>query len=236
MKRRIWGAVALLLLSSAAGTAWAQEAALPAEAQQILKKLELVRSYKGKFSLEAKEPDGQLFQLEGTLLFSSPNQRRLEMRPPGSKEEPQLLVSDGKTEWQYDPIGGMVYRVTQPVESPGPHRPFSETRDGTVRFVSREKASDGSVLRFEAEPRPESVDGAPVPVQKIRIDAGEADGLVRELSLLDDQGNPVMTQRFFDIQVNVPVADKEFVFVPKQGMAVVDLPVKTPAAPDKNAE
>ena len=209
-----------------AGSVQADESALPPEAQVLAQKAAAVQSYRARFSMEAKEPDGQLFQLEGTLLYRTPNRRRMEMHKPGSKEEPQLLVSDGKTEWQYDPLGGMVYRILQPKEPPGPHRPFSEVQTGTVRFIGLDKDAEGEILRFEAKPIPESVDGAPVPVEKIRIELDGKTGLTRQITLLDAQGDPVMTQRFSELQINVSISEKEFMFVPRQGMAVVDLPAQ----------
>ena len=214
---------ALLFLTAAAVRA-EEEPALPPEAREILQKLAGIQSYKVRFSMEAKEPDGKLFQLEGTFLYQAPNSRRLEIHRPESKEEPQLLVSDGKVEWQYDPEAGTVYRLLNPKEAPGPHRPFSEAKGGTVRFVGRQTDEAGEFLRFEAEPIPESVSGSPIPVQKIQIDVDSKNGLMRQLILLGAGGDAVMTQRFSDPQVNVPVSGKQFTFVPQQGMAVVDLP------------
>lgn len=203
----------------------------PPEAQQVLKKLEAVTSYRTRFTLEAKEEDGQLFQMEGTLLFRMPSQRRLEIRQPGSQEEPQRVISDGKVEWQSYPQGGVVYRRVHPPEAPGPHRPFSEALPGTVRFVGFQETAAGKILRFEAQPLPESVDGAPVPIEKIRMDVAEKDGLARELVLLDAKDNAVMTQRFFDVELNVLVSDKEFSYTPKQGTAVVDMPAPSGRGP-----
>lgn len=204
---------------------------LPPEAQQVMQKLGGVTSYRTGFSLEAQEENGQLFQLEGTLLFRVPEQRRLEIWKPGSKEEPQLVVSDGKVEWQSYPIGGVVYRVTNPPAAPGPHRPFSEVLPGTVQFIGRQETADGKILQFEAKPLPKSVDGAPVPIKRIRIDVAEKDGLARALVLLDEKGNAVMTQRFFSVKLNVPISDKEFSYTPKQGVAVMDLPAPSNQGP-----
>lgn len=206
---------------------FAEEAAFPPEAQQVTQKLAAITSYRARFTLEAKEESVQLFRLEGTLLFKMPAQRRLEIRQPGSKGEPQRVVSDGKIEWQSYPEGGVVYRITNPPEAPGPHRPFSEVQPGTMKFSGAQETGDGKVLRFEAKPLPKSVDGSPVPIEKVRIDVAEKDGLARGMVLLDAKGDAVMTQHFFGVELNVPVSDKEFSYTPKEGVAVMDVPVQT---------
>lgn len=213
-------AAAALVLIPALG----QAEELPMEAQAAAQKRATLTSYRTRFTLEAREADGQLFQLEGTLLFRMPDHRRLEIRQAGSKEEPQQVISDGQVEWQSYPEGGVVYRVHPPPEAPGPHRPFSEAQSGTVRFVGAREVEEGKILQFEAAPRAESVDGSPVPIDKIQIEVAEKDGLAREMILLDAKGNAVMTQKFFDMQVNSPVSDEEFVYVAKQGVAVMELP------------
>lgn len=218
------------LVIGLASPAGSQEAGLPPEAQQVLERSAALKSYRAELVLEAKEEDGTSFRLEGKLLFESPSRRHLEIRESGSDEAPQLLVNDGKVEWQHYPKAGVVYRVLQPPPTPGPHRPFAEAQPETVRFVERSGTKQEPLLRFEAQPLPASVEGAPVPVQKIRIDVGEKDGLVREMTLLDAHGEAVLTQRFTKIEVNVPTSDKDFTFIPPPGVAVVDMPgQETPA-------
>lgn len=205
------------------GTAVAE---LPPEARQVMEKAGQLKNYRARFTLEAREAGGEPLKLEGTILCQPPNCRAMELKPLGSREEPQKVISNGQVEWQYVPETRTAYRIPNPAPVPGPHRPFSEAKEETLRFTGVISSEQGSLLRFEAQPREESVDGAPVPVRKIRVDVSEQDGLVRELTLLDAQGEAVMTQRFSDVQVNVPTAEKDFNFTPKQGMAVVDLEKK----------
>ena len=212
------------VLAGLASPVWSQEAGLPPEAQQMLEKSSALKSYRTKLVLEAKEEDGTPFRLEGKLLFESPSRRRLEIREAGSDDAPQMLVNDGKVEWQHYPQAGVVYRLTAPPPTPGPHRPFAETQPGTVRFVERAGTKRDPILRFEAQPLPASVEGSPVPVEKIRIDVGENDGLVRQLVLLDAAGEAILTQSFSKIELNVPTSEEDFAFTPPEGVAVVDMP------------
>lgn len=200
---------------------------LPKEAQGLLSKVAALESYKARFTLEVKEASGEPVRLTGTLLFQRPNRRRLEIWEGQERQEAktsQLLISDGKMEWQYSPEKKTVYRVKSPADPPGPHRPFAEVRAETLRFVKRLEGKPASLARFEGDPIPSVVEGSPIPIQRLRVDVGEADGLVREMSLLDTQGNAVLSQRYQEVEVNVPIPEGTFTFTPPEGTEVVDLP------------
>jgi hypothetical protein len=136
------------------------------------------------------------------------------------------LVSDGTTEWQSYPAANTVYRMQSPEQVPGPHRPFSDLQPGSVRFVERIESGKKIRVRFEAVPLPSVVEGSPVPIERLRVDVGE-DGLVRELVLLDAQGEPVLTQRYRDLEVNISIPRESFLFTPPEGFQVVDLEEET---------
>ena len=205
-----------------------QELALPKEALEIGRKASSWKSYRAEFALEAKEERGGLFKLRGVLLFKQPNLRRLEIWEGDSVEPTQILVSDGKVEWQYHPQNAVVYRLAEPVTPPGPHRPFGEAQPGTVRFIERAGEAGQGRLRFEAEPIPAAVEAYASAIQKLRIEVSEEDGLARELLLLDPDGNTVLTQRFTKVEVNVPTDATGFSFVPTEGVAVIDVPRPEP--------
>ena len=237
MKNRVWMRAILILILSAGvpATALPAEPVLPKEAKEALAKTSALQSYKASFVLEAKEEDGKLFTLKGTLLYRQPGHRRLEIREGDAKENTQLLVSDGKVEGQYHPKSAAVYRINNPPEAPGPHRPFSEVKAESVQFVKRVETDGDPVLRFEADPQPASVEGSPIPVKKVRLDVGEKDGMLREMVMLDEKGEPVLTQRFADLEVNVPLADDQFSFTPPEGVSVMEMPPPgaQPQTPEK---
>lgn len=215
------GALGFLLM--AVGSAAAEDAAsaLPAEAAQLQQKADQLKSYKASFALTAKEENGKEFKMEGTMLYQQPNRRHMEMKETGTEGAPQQLVSDGKTEWQYYPEGKAAYKINNPPSAPGPHRAFADIQPGTVRFIG--KTAEG--LSFEAEPLPDVVQQAPVKVEKVRLTLGEKDGLVRTMALLDEKGEEVLTQKFFDIETNVPVSDTAFQFTVPEGVSVMEVPV-----------
>ena len=204
---------------------------MPKEAQDLSAKAAALKSYRARFTLEAKEQTGEPVQMKGTLLFEQPNRRRLELQAGGSKDLSQLLVSDGKIEWQYDEADHLVQKVTSPPEAPGPHRAFAEVQKDSLRFVERVGVSPDVRLRFEGAPLPAVVEGSPVPIEKLRIDVGEQDGLVRELMLLDSKGEAVLTQHYQEVEVNVPIPEGSFAFTPPPGTRVVE-----PEAPSPKPE
>lgn len=224
---------ALLLAASAllwAGPAFAEESGLSKEARAALEKAAGWKSYKTDFSLETQEENGEAFSLKGTLIYRKPGQRHLQIREGEATENTQMLVSDGSVEWQYYPKGGVAYRIDNPPEAPGPHRPFTDVRPETVRFVKKVEGPGGPLLRFEAEPRPESVQGSPVPVKKVRLDLSEEDGMLREMVMLDEKDKPVLTQRFTELELNVEVPEDQFKFTVPDGVSVMQPP---PAQPEE---
>ena len=223
---------ALLLAAAAllgAGPVFSGESPLPKEAQTALDKAGSCKSYKTDFILETQEEDGKPFSLRGTLVYQNPGRRRLEIREGEATEDTQLLVSDGAVEWQYYPKGKVAYRIENPPEAPGPHRPFTDVLQETVRFVKRVQGQGGTLLRFEAEPRPESVQGAPVPVKKVQMDLSEEDGMLREMVMLDEKDKPVLTQRFTGLELNVAITEDQFQFKVPEGVSVTQLPPPPPA-------
>ncbi|GEM_PF-3429177 len=218
----------LAVIGLVSSPAWCEEGGLPKEAQQAVEKALSWPSYKTDFALDTQEEDGTSFTLRGTLTYRKPGQRRLEIREGEATETTQTLVSDGKVEWQYYPKANMVYQIDNPPEAPGPHRPFNDVKPETVRFVKKVEGADGGLLRFEAEPRPQSVEGSPVPVKTVRLDLSEKDGLLREMVMLDDKGEPVLTQRFTGLETGVTVPDGQFQFKAPEGVTVTQLPAVQP--------
>ncbi len=203
--------------------AWCEEA-LPKEAKAAAEKAAGWESYKTDFSLETQEENGEDFSLKGTLIYRKPGQRHLEIREGEAVENTQMLVSDGSVEWQYYPKGNVAYRIDNPPEAPGPHRPFTDVKPETVRFVKKVEGSEGPLLRFEAAPRPESVQGSPVPVKKVRLDLSEEDGMLREMVMLDEKDKTVLTQRFTGMDRNVEISEDQFKFTAPEGVSIMQMP------------
>jgi len=215
----------LVLLAPGRSMAFGEETAalLPPEAQTLQSKAQALRGYSSRFTLETQEEGGQSVRLEGTLLFESPSRRRVEIKEEGSDGPSQILVGDGVVEWQYFKEANTVYRMENPPPPPGPHRPFAEIQAGTLRLAGEASSEAQTFQRFEGKPLAEVTEGAPAPIETIRVDVGKEDGLVRELTLLDAQGKSVLSQRYSDVEVNPSFPEETFRFTPPAGAQVVDL-------------
>ncbi len=220
MRHVIYGAALIVLCCTT--TLFAEGGPFPKEAQELADKAAALTSYRTKFVLETKEENGQTVRLEGKLSFQQPNRRRLEIREKGSAELAQSIVSDGKKEWHYYPATNSLYRVDVAKEIPGPHRPFGEIEPGTLHFVEKRGIGPDARLRFEGKPVSAIVEGAPVPIQTMRVDVGE-DGLVRELYLLDPKGEQVFSQVYSEVEVNAPFSQEEFTFTPPTGVPIIEM-------------
>ncbi len=201
---------------------YAEGGPLPKEAQELNAKAAALTSYRTTFVLETKEEEGQTVRLEGKISFQLPNRRRLEIREGGSPGLAQSIVSDGQKEWHYYPATKSLYRVDAQKELPGPHRPFGEMEPGTVRFVERRGSGPAARVRFEGKPAASITEGAPVPIETIRVDVGE-DGLVRELCLLSPKGEQVFSQIYSEAEVNVPLPPSDFLFTPPEGVPIIEM-------------
>ena len=214
--------IGLPTILRAEGTA---DSSLPQEAQEVVQKAALLQTYRTKFALEAKgEKEGENLRIEGTLIFKRPNLRHMELKKSDTGEMQGILVSDGKTEWQYSPAEKVVYRMATQVEVPGPHRPFAETKPETVRFIKRFREGEEDRVQFEAVPLASLIEGAPAPVKKLRVDIGAQDGLVRQFNLLNDKDEVIFSQKYEGIEVGASVMDTDFKFTIPAGVSVVDVP------------
>lgn len=204
-------------------SALAQELGFPPEAEALVAKAATWDRYQVRFSLEAKEETGEPVQLEGSLVVRPPNQRRLEIRLVGEEELSQILVADGEVEWQYFPQVATVYRLTHVPTVPGPHRPFENVYPRSLKLVERFEEEAEMLLRFEGRPLPSIVEGAPILIETVLIDVAEKDGLMRRILFLDSDGEAVLTQRYYDVQVNAPAQEGEFTFSPPEGASLIEI-------------
>ncbi len=213
----------VLLVMGVALAAWAQSPALPEEAEALQAKVDALTSYKARFSLEVKEEGEEPIELEGKLFYQRPNLRRLEIRYAGEVENSQLLVDDGKVEWQHGIEDNTIYKITNPPLPPGPHQPFADLQLDTLRFIERIEAEGQTLLRFEADPLDAVNETAPVKIKTVRVDVAEGDGLTRRTALLTSEDKEILIHRFYDIEVNAPIPPESFVFTVPDGVIVEEL-------------
>ncbi len=152
MRRAASPVLALLMLAwtlvSAALPSAAQAAPCTREQQALLARAQAayqgLSSFEGQFEQEDRQPDGQVQKAAGQIAYRRPGQMRWAYAPPN----PQLLVTDGKTVWLYDPLLDTV--TEQPLQQVTEGTPLrfllgagSLTEDFTCRAATLAAPSDG---------------------------------------------------------------------------------------------
>ena len=69
-----------------------------------------IRSFSGRFTQEDRQKDGKVLQAQGQVAYERPGRMRWNYEPPNE----QLVVTDGRSVWLYDPLLDNV--TVQPLE------------------------------------------------------------------------------------------------------------------------
>ena len=228
-----WLAAGLALLM-APGLGLAAEDATVQKLAEVQRKAGQVESYKADFTLTVTEQD-KPSTLAGSILYQRPDKRRIEFtNAPGAEDIAQLVVSDGKTEWQYFPGRKVVNQTDwakvraagvppETLEVRGLHQPFIDVKSESIRFIEQKTEGQQSIYVFEADPSPTLVAEAPFTPGKLQIGIGAADGLTRWLTMQDANGREVLSQQYSKVQTRVAAKTDDFTFSPPEGVQVVDI-------------
>lgn len=141
------------------------------------------------------------------------------------------MVSDAGVLWTYDAEEkivtkfnrGRIYRETElEVDAYVPDllRPYRGVVWESIRLKS---TSDKDVYLFDAQLKPNLLNAQlPVALVQAQIVIAKKDGLLRQVTALDAEGNDVVTRRFENIQPTAKVPNKIFEFVIPAGAHVID--------------
>jgi outer membrane lipoprotein carrier protein len=209
---------ALLLLLAGAATAHgapcsAVEQSLLAKAQQAYQALS---SFQSAFSQEDRTAGAAPLTASGTLAYRKPGRMRWEYAPPNE----QLLVTDGKTVWLYDPLLESV--TEQPLQDVTEGTPLkfllgagSLTADFTCRAITQPPAASAELTFLELVPR------TPIPALAFMQLGVRADSArIEAFRMVDTQGGERWV-RLTGLKAGVTLPDDRFVFKVKPGMDVI---------------
>ena len=222
-RRRAWAAPACAV-GLAVGLALAPRAA-PAQGaaaapcsevalQRVQDTYQQLRSFQGRFEQEDRRSDGEVLKATGEIAYRRPGQMRWTYAPPNE----QLLVTDGKTVWLFDPLLENV--TVQPLGDLTRGTPLAFllgvgnlARDFACRPPTRPPPGDG--LRYlELTPR-ESIPA----LDYIQLGV-TAEARVAALVMVDTQGN-VRSVRLRDLVLNLALPPELFSFEITPGMEVI---------------
>lgn len=210
----LWLAVLLgcsMLPSLASGEKACDEALL----QRVQSAYQAISSFKGRFHQEDHRTDGEVLSAQGSIAYLRPGRMRWEYDPPNE----QLLVTDGKTVWLFDPLLDNVTVESLQAVARGTPLSFllglgNLSQDFTCRSLSRPPPEDG-LTYLELVPRKK------IPTLEF-IQLG-VDGKTAQLSMLimvDTPGNARLV-RLKNLKLGVPFKPEAFTFKITPDMEVI---------------
>jgi outer membrane lipoprotein carrier protein len=220
IRRTLWiaGAAACLLVGLApelarASACTAPEQALLARSQQVYLGLS---SFQGAFTQEDIVPGAATLKASGTLSYRKPGRMRWEYAPPNE----QLLVTDGKTVWLYDPLLESVTEQALSDVTEGTPLKFllgagSLTEDFECRAVTLPPGGKDGLTYIELVPL------KPIPTLAfLQLGVRPDTSRIETFRMLDTQGGERWV-RLTNLRPGVALAPDLFTFKVKPGMDVI---------------
>ena len=199
------------------------------------KKAETVKSYSADLTMEM-EMMGKKMITRGKAVFKRPNSVRIEMvMDMGQMKMEHVVISDGKTMWTHQPLMKIVAKIdlekckavtksdALDKQNQSITRPFEAFDKKNISYVGAKKLGETPVHVFEGQIAGPKWQGMPFAPAKIRTSIGADDGLLRRVSMLNEEGVAMMTQTYTKIKVNVKPSDDLFKFEPPEGTQVMDM-------------
>lgn len=219
----------LFYLMSRSGSAQEETTAI---IKQIQDKAKEIQSYQASFTLKMVGPQGEIL-MEGNILFKRPEKIKLEMSMPNVPDAKQLMVSDGNLMWQVAPSLKLASKVDlatlkkefgesyfTPVQE-DISRPLKEVEEGSVKYLGKDSLEDKEYFLFEAKPKSQTP-GIEAAFSKARFWIDPDTGLEKKTVFYDLEGKEVFQRNFSEVKINLEISDHEFIFLPEEGMEVID--------------
>ena len=209
-------AIAALFLAGAVTPAAGADAPCDeAFVQRVQESYRALRAFSASFRQEDHRRDGEVRKAGGTVSFLKPGRMRWSYDPPNE----QLIVTDGKTVWLFDPLLENV--TVQPLQELTRGTPLAFllgvgdlARDFSCEPFTRPPAADG-LAYLELHPRSE-IPG----LAYVQLGVRRSDARIGALRMVDtDGGMRLILLRDFRIGITFP-AD-HFTFRVTEGMEVI---------------
>lgn len=186
---------------------------------------------------------GQQVAMDGKLLFESPDKIHMDIdMSMGSMKMEQVTVSNGNTVWTYQPMMKMVSKIdlekvaaATGIKRAGQQnsgeiaKPFAGLEPDSIKLVGSREIDGAKADLFEGKPQMANMPNMPFKFAKVEILVGAEDGLLHQMTMLDQDGKPVMSETYSNIKTNVQIPAGTFEFTPPQGVQVMDMTEGTTA-------
>lgn len=186
-----------------------------ARVERVQAAYQAMRSFAGRFEQEDRREDGRIDRAQGSLAYRKPGRMRWEYEPPHE----QLLITDGKTVWLFDPLLDNV--TVQPLKDLTQGTPLSFllgvgnlSKDFSCRPLSAKPPKDG-LAYLELLPR-SSIPG----LAYIQLGVHPGNDRIGALRMVDKQGNTRLL-RLRQLRIGAKFPPGHFTFEIKEGMEVI---------------
>ena len=146
-----------------------------------------------------------------------------------------IAISDEQTLWTYMPNMKMLQKVdmqrireaqkeeAQEEGEEDPSDSFHGMAKETIRYLGRESLGKEEVHVFEGESA-KALEGLnKFQFERLKVWIGAEDGLVRKMLGFDGDGEEVIAETRTDVETNLSLPDSLFVFIPPEGIQVMDM-------------
>lgn len=179
----------------------------------LMNLLEKVHTLKADFSQTMQSQQGKIIEAsKGHVWLSRPGKFRWEVTKP----TPQLIVTNGKKLWIYDPdLQQVNIRSLKKEVGEAPALLLSDSRQAVEKkfAVQLMKNKQTSMLWFSLKPKnPDSV--------FLQIQIGFLSGYLHEMKLIDHMGHVTRIQ-FSALKTGISLSSSLFTFVPPKGVDVI---------------
>ncbi len=213
---RVAGYAVVLFALAGAGNSPARAAPCePGLVEKVQRAYQAMRSFSGRFDQEDRRSDGAVERARGSIAYRKPGRMRWAYEPPHE----QLLVTDGKTVWLFDPLLDNV--TVQPLGDLTDGTPLAFllgvgnlTQDFLCRPLTGKPPADG-LAYLELLPR------RPIPgLAYIQLGVHPATAAIGALRMVDSEGN-VRQVRLRDLRTGVSFPPGHFTFRVTEDMEVI---------------
>lgn len=152
---------------------------------------------------------------------------------PNVPDTKQLMVSDGDMMWQVVPFLKLASKVDLATlkkefgegyfipAKEDISRPLKEVEEGSVKYLGKELLEAKEYFVLEAKPKPQ-IQADQIPFSKAKLWIDPATGLEKKAVFYDLEDKEVFQRNFSEVKINLEISDQEFIFLPEEGMEVID--------------
>lgn len=207
--------------------AWAQQASVSQQIDQITAKAQAIESYTADIQITLlKEPEK--VEMTGTIMHKKPDKLNMELSVVGNNPMKQMTISNGDCLWQYIPQANVARKINIKSavakgfmqEQGGLHMPFKDIEPESMKFAGRSAVYGHRVVVFEGKPKASLKQQDPERFIKMAVWVSPEDGLARRVAVYDRQDNEVMIQEFTNLKTNIFLRDSLFEFSPPKGTKI----------------